>query len=100
MNRLVGGGEQVVEAQFVRSVAEASCQRTTEELRAGVVDQLQEVFAIKGKERRVHDLENARQKRRCLKRADALLLQQIGKRVDLTSQFAQCIGGACAAGAE
>ena len=48
----------------------------------------------------MHHLKDARQQRRCLKRAHALLLQQIGERVDLRGQFAECIARAGAARAK
>ncbi len=65
-----------------------------QQLHAGVVDQLQQVFAVEGKERRMHHFENARQQRRSLQRAHALLLQQIGERIDFGGQFAERVAAA------
>jgi hypothetical protein len=54
-----------------------------------VVHQLQQVLAVEGEQRRVHHFKNARQQRRGLQRAHALLLQQVGQRVHLAGQLAQ-----------
>ena len=42
----------------------------------------------------MHDLENARQQSRGLKRAHALLLQQVRQRVNLGRKFSECVSGA------
>ncbi len=91
MNGLVGRGEQIFQAQFARGAAEAAGMGQAQQLDAGVVDQLQQVVAVKGKQRRVHDFKNARQQGRGFQRAHALLLQQVGERVDLRGQFAERI---------
>jgi hypothetical protein len=71
-----------------------------EEFEASVVDELQAVFAIESEERRVHHFQDACQQRGSLKRAHALLLQQIGKRVDFSGEFAQGVAGCGAARAK
>ena len=73
-------------------MAEAAGKRTTEELGAGIVDQLQKVFAIEGKQRRMHDLENAGQQRGGFKRTNALLLEKVCQRVDFGGQFPKRVG--------
>ena len=60
-----------------------------EQLDPGVVDQLQRVFAVEGKQRRMHDFKNAGQQGCGLERTDALLLQQVGESIDLGGQFAK-----------
>ena len=99
-NGLIRRGQQIVEAQVTRKMAKASRGGAIEEFEAGVVDELQAVFAIEGEERRVHYLQDARQQRGSLKRAHALLLQEIGKRVDLAGKFAEGIAGGGAARAK
>ncbi len=44
VNGLIGGGEQVFEAEFARGVAKAARMRTAEQLRSGIVDELQHDF--------------------------------------------------------
>jgi hypothetical protein len=83
VNALVGRGKQVFETQFARGVSKAAGVGQAKQFDAGVVDQLQQIFAIEGKQRRVHHFENAGQQRRGLKRTHALLLQQVGERVHL-----------------
>ena len=48
----------------------------------------------------MHHLEDAREKGRGLKRAHALLLEQVSKRIDLAGEFAKRIVHAGSAGAE
>ena len=72
-------------------MAKAARVGCAEQPDACIVDQLQKVFAVKGKQRRVHHFKNARQQSRGFERAHPLLLQQVGKCVDLSGQFAKCI---------
>jgi hypothetical protein len=81
--------QAVFQAQFARAAAEAAGMGQAQQLDAGVVDQLEQVFAVEGKQRRVHHFEDAGQQRRGLERTHALLLQQIGERVDLGGQLAE-----------
>ena len=89
MNALVGRGQQLLQAEFARTLVVAASLGPAQQLDAGVARQLQPVMTVKSKQRRVHHFENASQKSRGLERTDALLLQQIGERVDLGGQFAQ-----------
>jgi hypothetical protein len=100
VDALVGRGKQIFEAQFARCVAKTAGIGQGQQLDAGVVDQLEQIFAVEGKQRRVHHLKDARQQRGGLKRTHALLLQQIGERVHLGCQFAERVRGAGSAGAE
>ena len=100
MNALVGRGKQFFQTQFTRGAAKAAGVRQPKQLDACVIHKLQQVFSIEGKQRRVHHFENARQQCRSLKRAHALFLQQIGKRVHLRCQFAECVVRAGSAGTE
>ena len=83
VNGLVGGGEQIFKAQFARGAAKAAGVRQAEQAEARIVHQLQQPVAVKGEQRRVHDLKDARQQSRCLQRAHALFLQEIGQGIDL-----------------
>jgi hypothetical protein len=100
MDGLIGGGEQNVESYFARAVAEASRQGTSEQLRAGIVDQLQEILAIEGKERGMHHLEDASKQGRSFKRTDTLSLEEVSEGVDLSRQFAEGVCRTGAAGAK
>ena len=62
-----------------------------EQSQAGIVNKLEAVFAVKGKEGGMHDFENAGQQSGGFKRTDALLLQEVGESVDLGRKFAQCV---------
>ena len=100
VDALVRRGKQIFEAECAGGVAEAAGMGETQQLDPGVVDQLEKIFAVEGKERRVHDLKDAGQQSRGFKRAHALLLQQIGQCVDLRGQFRKRVLRAGAAGAE
>src|SRR5215831_17066554 len=59
VDRLVRRREQSIKTQFGGGVAETSRVGAAQQLRSRGVDQLQDVFAVKGKQRCDHDLENA-----------------------------------------
>src|ERR1035437_6031680 len=101
MNGLIRRSQQRLQSQFGGGVPKAARIRKSQQLSSSGVHQLQQVFAIERKQRRVHHLKNARQQRRCFQRAPPLLLQQIGQRIHLCRQFAQriaCQGSASAKG--
>src|SRR6185437_3289920 len=98
--RLVRRMEQVFQAQFVCGSPDAAADGHAEELCAGFVDQLQDVFSIDGKKWRVHDFENARQQRSGFERVHPLFLQQVGDGVYLQGEFGKRVLRAGAARAE
>src|SRR6185437_11726718 len=94
VNALISGGQEIIEPKLSRAVTKASRQRASKQLRSSVVYQLEKVLAIESEERRMHHLKNARQQGGGLKRADALLLQKVGERIDLAGKLAQRVGRA------
>ena len=100
MDALVGRSEQIFEAEFAGGSSKAAGMRYAEQLHSGIVDELQYVIAVKGEDGRVHDLENARQQGGGFERTHALLLQQVGERVDFGGEFAERVRRGGAAGAK
>jgi hypothetical protein len=99
MHRLIRGLEQLFEVELTGGTTEAAGMGQAEQFEAGVIDQLKQVFAVEGKEGRVHDLENAAKKSCGFKRANALFLEEIGQRIDLGGEFADGVarGGSASA---
>ena len=83
MNALVGRCQQIFQTQLMRTAAKAARIGHTQQPHPGVVDQLQQVVAVEGKQRRVHYFQDAGQQSGSLKRAHSLPLQQVGEGVDL-----------------
>ncbi len=100
VNGLIGRAKQVFQAEFARAAAEAAGMGQAQQLEPGVVHQLQRVFAVKGKQGRVHHFQDAGQQGGGLKGAHALFLQQVGECVHLRGQLAERVMGAGSAGAE
>jgi hypothetical protein len=89
MDALVLRVQEFFKSQLRGRVSETARMRPVEHPCARGIHQLKHVLPVKGKERRVHDLEDAPQQRGCLERADALPLQQVGERIDLTGEFSE-----------
>src|ERR1700744_2392377 len=97
MNALVRRSEQGFESQVARGAAEGARVGNTEQANACFIYKLEHVLAVEGIERRMHDLENAGQKRGGFEGTHALTLKQVGERVDFVGQFSERVGCACAA---
>ncbi len=100
VDALVRRRQQHFESEFASCMAETARVGEAEKLDAGVVHQLQQVFAIECEQRGVHDLEYAGKQRSRFERTHALLLQQVGQCVDLSGKLTKGITGCGSAGTE